>query len=918
MFSVCRSAKWLALAEISSRAANVENLLFCDHHFLPNQFIDPFNLSTSRLLPMAIPTLFECCSSNKVLKCNSNVETTSPISNPLPTSPLLYSVDTPSSIGPNFKNCLPNSSLQLSHHASLSLSSSSSSSSSLSSSYFNTLNFQKFQTAESFLTTSSNQAKKRKLDVLPLQKEPRQIFKKFCHSVTAQCKSTQTRKSKFSNEFKNVVIKQLRKQVFYYKKKLAAQTDKIKKLKSLKSPITFENWQKLSKYQTDFIEMQVAGVNAKQAKSLRYTDSQKRLSLTMYYQNYEHLRSIFTMPNSKTLSNYVETSKIKLGINDLYLHLLSQKLLEFKYDKMCMLTFDGMSIAQALQYNIKSDSIIGFSDFGDARRTNTMANQIIVFMLRGLRRNWKQPIAFYLNKGNLSDCFLKKTILEIIKSCFEHGIIVKAITCDQETQHQKLYKKLVGDESYFIHEQTKEKVFCFFDSCHLIKSTRNCLFSHDVELQSGKIASWNILRLYFNFYRTKDIKVCTKLTESHINLPFGAKMRVRLATQVLSRKLAIDLQNLCDLNYFKLENCEGTIQYLEKTSMIFNLFNSLNNKQPLLCGGAITKDNFNEFVYKCEEFKQWIMNLKVYDNADNVMPTMPFQKGWCLTIDATCGLVRELLDDSWNFFATSRLQQDALENLFSQLRRDRGGFCSHPNANKAMATLGAIAMNMVTVPVSQTSNCKKVFDFSLLDPSNKICGFEVQKRNIVIPTVKASIASRRRAKFTAVSTIWTAAQAMPYLHPVEKDIVGHILGAGIRAFLKIKKCELCRTFVTSNSITSNITFKLDNSINKDELFHPKLIITQEFHKLEQILRKELQKNPCQKDIGQCIKTIFYKSSNLELAFPNCHQSQSYVFLVNYYIRTRLHFYCKQKTLTNKSLLQARRRKFKHLNVPTYH
>jgi hypothetical protein len=310
------------------------------------------------------------------------------------------------------------------------------------------------------------------------------------------------------------------------------------------------------------------------------------------------------------------------------------------------------------------------------------------------------------------------------------------------------------------------------------------------------------------------------------------------------------------------------------------------------------------------------MGFKVYDNADNVMPTMPFQRGWCLTIDAMCGLVTELLDSNWKFFATSRLQQDALENLFSQLRRDRGGFCSHPNAKKSMATLGAIAMNMVTVPVSQTSNCKKVLDFSLLDPLNKKTAIQVQKHIPAISPLKPSSASRR-AKCTGVSNIWTAAQILPYLHPVEKDIVGHILGAGIRVFLKLKQCEDCRMFITSTSTTNNITFKLDYSVNKDQLFHPNLNILPEFHKLEQILRKELLKSPCQKDIGHSIKSIFFKSSTLELQFPKCHQSQSYTFLVNYYVRTRLHFFCKQKTLSHKSLQQARRRKFQKLNVPTY-
>jgi hypothetical protein len=300
-------------------------------------------------------------------------------------TPLLGASNSLQSTKANFTDSLPNSS-KLSHVA-----------------HFFPAVIKKCQTTQSVVGIYANHASKRKLEELSLQQETTKRCKKL--SLATRSKGTQTRKSNFCCKLKDHIIKQLRKRIFYYKKKLATQSDKINKMKQSESPLTLENWQKLTKCQTDFIKMQVTGINIKNTKGLRYTDSQKRLSLTMYYQNYEHLRSIFTLPNSKTLSTFVETSKIKIGINDFYLHLLGQKLFEFKYDNRCMLTFDGMTIAQALQYDIKSDSIIGFSDFGDTRRTNTMANQIIVFMLRGLRRNWKQPIAFYFNKGNLSDSF---------------------------------------------------------------------------------------------------------------------------------------------------------------------------------------------------------------------------------------------------------------------------------------------------------------------------------------------------------------------------------------------------------------------------------------------------------------------------------------------------------------------------------
>lgn len=57
--------------------------------------------------------------------------------------------------------------------------------------------------------------------------------------------------------------------------------------------------------------------------------------------------------------------------------------------------FDEMHLDASLQYDSKNDCIIGFEDVGSERR------RVLVFMARGIRKNWKQPMCFYFTDGGM-------------------------------------------------------------------------------------------------------------------------------------------------------------------------------------------------------------------------------------------------------------------------------------------------------------------------------------------------------------------------------------------------------------------------------------------------------------------------------------------------------------------------------------
>ena len=62
-------------------------------------------------------------------------------------------------------------------------------------------------------------------------------------------------------------------------------------------------------------------------------------------------------------------------------------------DQKCILLADEISLKSGYHYNSKEDTISGVEDYGE-ERTKVGANSALVFMLRGIKRKWKQPIFF--------------------------------------------------------------------------------------------------------------------------------------------------------------------------------------------------------------------------------------------------------------------------------------------------------------------------------------------------------------------------------------------------------------------------------------------------------------------------------------------------------------------------------------------
>jgi len=106
--------------------------------------------------------------------------------------------------------------------------------------------------------------------------------------------------------------------------------------------------------------------------------------------------------------------------------------------------------------------VIGFKDLGGPHRSSDFADKALVFMIRGSRKKFKQPIAFYLTNGTMDSTNLSIIIKNIIKAVQSTGLTVVSTICDQAPTNvaaiNRLYKET--NEKY-IKEGKENKAFGF-------------------------------------------------------------------------------------------------------------------------------------------------------------------------------------------------------------------------------------------------------------------------------------------------------------------------------------------------------------------------------------------------------------------------------------------------------------------------
>jgi hypothetical protein len=186
-------------------------------------------------------------------------------------------------------------------------------------------------------------------------------------------------------------------------------------------------------------------------------------------------------------------------------------------DKFCTLSFDEVSLSADLTYCGASDLIIGYEDLGLLGRTKDMAKNALVFMVQGLRKSWKQPVAYYFVKNSVKVIYLKQIICKVISELQSRGFKVVATVCDQGSTNvsaiHKLQKTTRVDERqgpyFFVNNN---KVITFLDTPHLLKNTRNALARYNIRFANNNVAKFQHIIDAYQIDKTKRFRMLYKDT----------------------------------------------------------------------------------------------------------------------------------------------------------------------------------------------------------------------------------------------------------------------------------------------------------------------------------------------------------------------------------------------------------------------
>nr|CAH7738813.1 unnamed protein product [Callosobruchus chinensis] len=299
-------------------------------------------------------------------------------------------------------------------------------------------------------------------------------------------------------------VKQLRNEVDYLKKK----TTSLKRNQECKSlpKVTLGEYKQLtykfcpSVELAKFINVQISQIT-KKPRGRRYSPSFKNTCLSLYFEGpklyRKKLTKMFCLPSFTTLSRFIKHVKISPGVDDNVFSYLEKKVAHFSpLDKNCIVCIDEVSLKANLFYAIDSDKILGFEDFGDERTFKPAMNATVV-MIRGLCKNWKQPLSYVLVNSVCPARKLEQLLKKNIERLQCIGLNVLAVVCDMGSNNIKLSKnfQITAERPFFLCGN-KEVAF-IFDAPHLLKALRNNLLKYDFFLDGNPI-SWRFIEQFYN------------------------------------------------------------------------------------------------------------------------------------------------------------------------------------------------------------------------------------------------------------------------------------------------------------------------------------------------------------------------------------------------------------------------------------
>ncbi|KAL0820225.1 hypothetical protein ABMA28_006146 [Loxostege sticticalis] len=676
------------------------------------------------------------------------------------------------------------------------------------------------------------------------------------------------------------------------KNKLKIQAAHIKAAKTLvKNSAFLETLENCSSMAKLLMQIQWRE-DKKKEKGRRFTLDEKIAALSVYKQSpkaYRYLRKIFILPSEQTLCKVIQRSNLKPGINKNIFEQLKKKAETMKTEeKLCILLFDEVSLKPFITYQERKDHITGLVDNG-AKREKEFADHAQVFMIRGLIKNYKQPVSYSFSSSATKGPELARQVKEVVTEIQRAGLIVVASVCDQGTNNRQALKILINESrGIFLRrgEEYKENIILIndqeivplYDPPHLLKGMRNNLINKNlIYVKEGvaQTAKWTHLDLLHKENPGyKGIRLIPKLSENHINPIKMNKMKVKFASQLFSRTVASNMGYLADKKILPIE-CKETADFLLFMDEIFDSVNGSfgknKNAKPLL--GPVTPNSAHH--------QTWAEGIAIFKSMKFVTSsgkkeTVPTIDNWVWTLEGIKVLLQKVMS---KYGVTSvwlrHLNQDPLENFFGAVR-SHGCRNTNPTCDQFESAYATLLINNLSSVHAQGKNCEMDFCNSL--------------HNFIIDDA---------AKAPATCTF--DAEIFEFQHtPIEDKeqdprIIAPIMymsGYFVKkSKTKIyKKCSLCASNLSSQNEIEYIKYR--EYAGRRWLCTPSKPLIELVSKFQDIINYMIRKYIAEINLKEMIKTAIMILVDFDFIKCMTHKDKLIDYLINIVIRCFLFNYCK--------------------------
>eukprot|EP00094_Tigriopus_californicus_P013209 TCALIF_12775-PA protein Name:"Similar to T Transposable element P transposase (Drosophila melanogaster)" AED:0.19 eAED:0.30 QI:0/-1/0/1/-1/1/1/0/813 len=475
--------------------------------------------------------------------------------------------------------------------------------------------------------------------------------------------------------------------------------------------LRMENDQMSQTLQKIFNPDQIDALTRPSGRIRQWTDSTTKKAMHLYFtcgtNGYELiLKQGWPLPSISTLNRRMQAIRCEPGTLEEMFSLLETKIesMEEK-DKEYVMMCDEMGIQGRLEYNPSLQQVFGYPTIPESTASKTgkpeLATKMLVFMLSGVANHWKQMVRYDYTGKSFHSSTVAKIIQDFISKCVKIGLNVSALVMDMGPGNIGVYNELGispissssgMDEMTNSFHVNDSPVRDLADIPHLMKNLRNGLLKDkgfhlnlnivaDQALETDMVQVSVFLKL-IEFQEARELKIAPRLTRDCIEITNFSKMKVGPAVHLLSRETGNAIRFLV-AHYDWPKSYLTTAFFVEECGKWFDLMTTQTRSH---CFSSFVPEKRKAAVQSLTAFVSMICTMRCgqYSKPEAISlekskpkrrktessALKPYQKGICLSTKSMIELQSYYLNQrDFKFFLCGRFLQDALENVFSSMRR---------------------------------------------------------------------------------------------------------------------------------------------------------------------------------------------------------------------------------------------------------